>query len=94
MSVLAKTVVFSYIICADYKDNDYKNAENPEGDRNKYPPAESSFLGFDFRFGRNNGRFLYNMIFRRKSEVSGKHISACFSEGNVKSNVAYFGKLA
>ena len=68
MSVLAKAVIFSDIICADYQNDYNKRAEDSERNCNKNPPAESAFFVFDFGIGRNYGRFLYYMIFRRNCE--------------------------
>ena len=94
MSVLAKAVIFSDIICADYKNDDCKSGKNSQRNYYKNPPAESAVFIFDFRIGRNYGRFLYNMIFRRNGKGGSCHVFAGLVEGNIKSNSAYFGKLA
>ena len=94
MAVFAKAVIFSYIICTDYKNDDCKSGKDSERNCNKNPPAESAVFVFDFRFGRNYGRFLYDVIFRRNGKGGSCHIFAGFVERNIKGNIAYFGKLA
>ena len=80
MSVFAKAVVFSNIICADNKNDNRKGDDHSERNCNEYPPAESAVFVFDFRIGGNHGGFFYDMIFRRNRKTGSCHVFAGFIE--------------